>query len=147
MIIRGKVGLRRVVKRVFDQISNMPPTTNATIVALVGDLGAGKTTLTQEFAKEFGVRERVKSPTFILMSVYEVPPQKGCRYRHVAHIDCYRLESPAELVHLGFATLLKDREALVVIEWADHIRALLPPHTVWIRMEHGTHKNERVIHF
>ncbi|MEK7560664.1 MAG: tRNA (adenosine(37)-N6)-threonylcarbamoyltransferase complex ATPase subunit type 1 TsaE [Patescibacteria group bacterium] len=123
----------------------------AAVVALEGELGAGKTAFAQGFAAALGVKERVLSPTFIMMNIYDLPRPRNRkagarpRYRHFVHIDCYRIGSPDELLHLGLAAILKDPDAIVLIEWADRIKKLLPPETVWMRFVHGGKSNERVI--
>lgn len=105
------------------------------VVALVGELGAGKTTLTQGIVRGLGVAEGhyIGSPTFTLINEYEgrVP---------VYHLDFYRIESPAELVQLGLEEYL-DGEGVAIIEWADKIEALLPEEHMLVRMEH---KDSRV---
>ena len=118
----------------------------ARVVALVGDLGAGKTTFVQWFARALGIKETVHSPTFVILKTYHVQNTKY-KIRHVVHIDCYRISSPKELIHLGFKELVRDKDAVILVEWADRIRSLLPKDALWIRFEHGEEKNERFIKF
>lgn len=113
----------------------------ALVVGLVGDLGVGKTTFTQAIARVLGVHENVLSPTFVLMKVYRVKRH----FKHLVHIDCYRLDSPSDLVHLGFHDIMKDTDAVVLIEWAERVRKILPKETVWINLRHGKKQNERII--
>ena len=125
--------------------------TGARVYALEGDLGAGKTTFTQGFARALGVRERVVSPTFVLMKVYllaqkpKEPKVQGHRFKHLIHIDCYRITNPKDLIHLGLKELLKDKEAIILIEWPQRIKKILPRGTTWIRFMHGAKQNERRI--
>ncbi len=116
----------------------------ARVVGLVGELGAGKTTFVQGFAAALGIKEKVQSPTFVLMKVY---PLVHKTLRHLVHIDCYRLDSPEELLHLGFKDILKDRDAIVLIEWADKIQTILPHDTLWIRFSHGLNSRTRKLEF
>jgi tRNA threonylcarbamoyladenosine biosynthesis protein TsaE len=95
----------------------------ATVVGLVGDLGAGKTTFVQALARELGVREPVTSPTFVLEKRY---PLSGQAFRHLVHLDAYRLNTPDELIKIGWADLLAEAETLVLVEWADKITPILP---------------------
>src|SRR5437879_1001042 len=81
------------------------------VVALVGDLGAGKTTLTQALARGLGIAEPVTSPTFTLIHEYAGPVP-------LFHFDVYRLERPEELTGLGFDEYL-EQGGVVVVEWAD----------------------------
>lgn len=114
----------------------------ARVVALEGNLGAGKTTFVQGFAAALGIKEPVKSPTFLVMKVYAV---KRKHTKHLVHIDCYRLDDASELRHLGFDKLLADKDAIIIIEWADRIKKILPRDMVWMSFEHGKKINERSI--
>lgn len=89
------------------------------VVALSGDLGAGKTTFVQGAAGGLGVRDHVASPTFVLVRQYlgRLP---------VAHVDVYRLNRVQEVLDLGFDELL-DAGGVVFVEWGDVVDALFPP--------------------
>jgi tRNA threonylcarbamoyladenosine biosynthesis protein TsaE len=91
------------------------------IIALEGDLGAGKTTLTQYLAKEYGMT-KVTSPTFVLMKVYDIKLDK---IKHLVHVDCYRLDDFQELFYLGIEEYLNKTDTIVIIEWADKIKKYL----------------------
>lgn len=112
---------------------------NRRIFALVGDLGAGKTTFAQFFLRALGVTEPVTSPTFVIMKSYglrNLKANEAKSYNLAYHIDCYRLKSPAELLALGFAEIAADRKNIVLVEWADRVRDILPPDAVWIDFVH-----------
>src|SRR3989344_5105152 len=83
---------------------------NAVVIALEGELGAGKTTFVQGFMQSFGITEHVLSPTFVVMKMYAVKKET----RHIVHIDCYRLDSPQEILHLGFENILQDPDAVIL---------------------------------
>lgn len=92
------------------------------VIALVGDLGAGKTTFVQGLAAGLGVRGRVASPTFMLANEHRTP--SGLR---LLHIDTYRLgDAAAEASGFGLEEIVDDATAIVAIEWADRIASLLP---------------------
>ena len=113
---------------------------NAKVIALIGDLGAGKTTFAQGFLKELRVKRRVISPTFLIIRPYKV---KAGRYATAYHIDCYRLNNLTELLSLGFKELIGDPKNIVLIEWPELIKKYLPRDTRWISIEHpekGTHR-------
>lgn len=111
----------------------------ATVLALHGDLGTGKTTFTQILAKKLGVTETVTSPTFMLMKVYELPGVDSFTYaderayKQLVHADMYRIEEVDEMRVLGFEKLLAEKRVIVCIEWADKIATLLPPDTIHLR--------------
>ena len=115
----------------------------ARVIALSGDLGAGKTTFTQGFARALGIKTPVQSPTFVLMKIYAL--DKKTHLKHLVHIDAYRIEKTEEIKHLGLHELLRDKDAVLLIEWAERIKKLLPRDTIWITMEHGKKINERMI--
>jgi len=91
------------------------------VLALAGDLGAGKTAFTQGLARGLGISRPVTSPTFTLINQYRTPDG------HILqHVDCYRLvNAPLEMWHAGLVDLFDD-DNIVVIEWADRIPGLLP---------------------
>lgn len=99
------------------------------ILALSGDLGAGKTTLAQAVCRGFGVRTSVTSPTFALVQEYE-----GSRGR-VYHLDLYRLRGPADLTNLAWDDIINSG-ALVLIEWPERADGRLPPETLHLRLAH-----------
>lgn len=103
--------------------SLVPHGAGATVVALSGNLGAGKTTFVQSAAAALGVVEPVKSPTFILMQVFEMPQGPFAR---LVHIDAYRLKSLHELAVLGWQEIVADPANLVFIEWPEQVPGALP---------------------
>ena len=113
----------------------------ATVVALSGDLGAGKTTLAQAVARALGVRESVISPTFVIMKLYET---KDAAYRQLVHIDAYRLNSGAELERLGWKELLSDPENLILLEWPERVPEALPKNAHRVSLSH-VNEDERGI--
>lgn len=125
----------------------IPRTSSATVLALIGDLGAGKTTLTQSIGKKLGVTENMISPTFVIMKNYVLGKRLEVGgYRKLIHIDAYRLDSSAEMKRLGFETLLADPENLIVIEWPERIADILPTDSISISLEH-LEENKRALVF
>lgn len=95
------------------------------IIGLVGDLGAGKTTFVQHIAKGLGVKEKVKSPTFILMQSFPTGAAAKKRgIRRLCHVDAYRLKDEAELYAIGFEEYAADPATLTVVEWTDRVPAI-----------------------
>lgn len=107
------------------------PKPTATLVALRGDLGAGKTTFVQALATRLGIRDSVQSPTYVLMKTY---PLEGPlttfgekrRFNRLVHIDAYRLSSAEEFAALKPEQFLQDPKALVVVEWPERVGDALP---------------------
>lgn len=96
---------------------------SAMVLALHGDLGAGKTTFTQGFAKGLGVREKMLSPTFVIMKKFKIPTSG---FKFLYHIDCYRLHNEKDMLHLDFTQILENPENIVVVEWPEKIQKILP---------------------
>lgn len=109
--------LSGLAEKVVDILSTPPfaEKENATVVLLDGDLGAGKTTFTKELAGALGIeKEDVHSPTFILKKEYDT---LHTRFKRLVHIDAYRFTHPDEAKVLRLEEDLRDKDALVVIEW------------------------------
>ena len=115
----------------------------ATVVALHGELGAGKTTLSQMIAKRLGIEEIVQSPTFVIMKSY--PITKDPRFTRLVHLDLYRIESQTELEVLKFSELLADPSALVLVEWAERAGALMPRDALDVSIEMRAGENGEMI--
>ena len=119
---------RDIIKKAHDQKSD-----SAIVIALEGDLGAGKTTLTQEIARVLFIKERVISPTFIIMKKYEAIDEK---FKYLIHIDAYRLEKSEELFKLGFQKLLEDKDNLIIIEWPENVPDCIPKNAIRVKLSH-----------
>lgn len=126
----------------------------AFVVALSGELGAGKTAFVQGFARGLGLRGRVQSPTFVFVRRYSLEQRtkdkgQGIRCTNFFHIDAYRLgtekQKNRETEGLGLKEIFEDSGNVVLVEWAENVRALLPKDAVWVRMKHGEKENERGI--
>jgi len=96
------------------------------IICLYGDLGAGKTTFTQGFAKGLGYSGRLLSPTFIIVRRYQIPIKEYFFY----HIDLYRTKTIEDIKNLGFAEIINDPRVYVIIEWAEKLESLLPQNRI-----------------
>ncbi|HMA79220.1 MAG TPA: tRNA (adenosine(37)-N6)-threonylcarbamoyltransferase complex ATPase subunit type 1 TsaE [Candidatus Paceibacterota bacterium] len=108
-----------------DIVRGLTPARTATVLALHGDLGAGKTTFVQALAHALGVGEPVTSPTFVIRKDYTL----SGAWDLLVHIDAYRLDEPTELERLGFSELLSLPRTLICIEWAERVADILPPTT------------------
>ncbi len=96
---------------------------SAELFTLSGDLGAGKTTLTQGIASGLGYKGVVNSPTFNILKQYKL---NSPNISYLYHIDAYRLKSEADLIDLGIEEILENEDAVVVIEWPEKIKDILP---------------------
>ena len=101
------------------------------VIALTGDLGAGKTTFVQGFAKGLGIKEKIISPTFVLIRQHKIPNSKYILY----HVDLYRLENIDDLKMLGLDEILSNPNNIVLIEWAEKAKKLMPTNAIWIKFK------------
>jgi tRNA threonylcarbamoyladenosine biosynthesis protein TsaE len=111
---------------------NPPKRDGALVIALAGNLGGGKTTFTQGFAHGLGIKDFITSPTFILMNTYPIPLQYEVKphkdyLKTLVHIDAYRFEDPMQLHAIRWEDIIRNRENIVLVEWAENIKELLPP--------------------
>lgn len=127
----------------------------AFVIGLEGDLGSGKTTFTQGFAKGLKIKEKILSPTFVILKRFGIHKHKlrikkqetrSKRHKYFYHLDCYRLDSPKDLFVFGFKEILKNPENIVLIEWADKIKKILPKNYLKIKFR-WLDKNKREIKF
>ncbi len=114
------------------------------MLALTGELGSGKTTFTQGFLRGLGVRRGGTSPTFILMRRHAL---RSGRFKNVYHIDAYRIKDPDEFLSLGLKEILADPQNIVLIEWAEKLKKLLPKNAARLYFHHGKKEKSRNIHY
>ena len=109
----------------------------AGVLALSGDLGAGKTAFTQALARELDIDNDITSPTFVIMKLYEAAQdaEKALPFLHLVHIDAYRIEDIDEMRVLRFEEILAQKGTIICIEWAEKIKELLPARTVYMDIE------------
>jgi len=120
------------VKEFFSKIK--PLNNKAVVIALKGDLGAGKTTFTQMLAKELGIEETITSPTFVIQKRYEI--KKGPDpFKKLIHIDAYRLDSSDELLNLDWKELISNPENIICLEWPERVQDIIPEDSVVIELE------------
>lgn len=109
------------------------------IIALTGDLGAGKTTLSKAIAEGLGVTETITSPTFTIVCEYETGSLP------LYHFDVYRVNDSEELFEIGFEDYLH-RGGVCLIEWANLLEdGLLPDNIIKINIEYGENEDERIL--
>ncbi|OGO27255.1 MAG: tRNA (adenosine(37)-N6)-threonylcarbamoyltransferase complex ATPase subunit type 1 TsaE [Chloroflexi bacterium RBG_16_54_11] len=99
------------------------------LVALVGDLGSGKTTLVQGIAAGWGSLDPVSSPTFVIVNVYR--HSDGLR---LFHLDAYRLDGPKEALDLDLDIMLD--QGPMVVEWAERVQPVLPEEGLWVHLNY-----------
>ena len=135
------------------QILRKNPGNTAMVLALQGDLGSGKTTFLQGFAKGLGIKEKILSPTFVILKRFKIPPKSKIsnnrrpsiiRDMYFYHIDCYRLNSSREILDLGFKEIISNPQNIVAIEWPERIKSILPRSTILIKFKHLDKNNRNI---
>jgi len=106
------------------------------IICLFGEMGTGKTTFTKAFIKSLGVKSRIISPTYIFVRTYETS------FRKIYHIDAYRLDEGDRFDEIK--EILDDENAIIIIEWAEKIKSILPKKRLELHFE-SLNENEREI--
>jgi tRNA threonylcarbamoyladenosine biosynthesis protein TsaE len=107
------------------------------LVALYGDLGAGKTCFVRGMAEAIGAARLVTSPTFTI--VHEYPGS-----RPLYHLDLYRITDPRQVLDLGYEELFTPKRGVCVVEWADRAESLLPESRAEIRLAHASGDRRRI---
>lgn len=116
--------------------STTPTTSGATVVGMSGELGSGKTAFVKEVARVLGITEDITSPTFVIEKIYQLPANMNpTSFSHLIHIDAYRIEDSKELLVLGWDKIISDPKNLILVEWPENIKEILPASTSYIKCE------------
>ena len=126
IITKNEQETKEVAKLLAEEVIKKPlKIKGAIVIGLEGELGSGKTRFVQGFAQGLGISRRLTSPTFVLIK----------KYKNLYHIDCYRLNKPKDILDLDFNEIISDSQNIVLIEWAEKIKKILPRDTIWIKFE------------
>jgi tRNA threonylcarbamoyl adenosine modification protein YjeE len=127
------------VARGLQETINAIDTSEAVVLALRGDLGAGKTTLVQALARTLGIVETVTSPTYVVMKSYPLPEAESAenegQFSTLVHIDAYRIENVDEMRVLRFSELLGQKGTIICVEWPERIASLIPQNAINVLIE------------
>ncbi len=133
MITKSSIETQKVGEDFAKEILASGLKNSAVVLVLRGDLGAGKTTFLQGFAKGLGIKENILSPTFIVMKRFKI---YDLRFKNFYHIDCYRLKDEKDLEVLDFEEIISNPQNIVAIEWPEKISQILPKDTILIKFDH-----------
>lgn len=125
-------GIKKISEDIVEYIKNNK-SEEATVLALHGDLGAGKTTLTQNISEVLRIDNCVNSPTFVIQKKYEI---YSGEFKNLIHIDAYRISSSDEMKVLDFDKELKNKDNLIIIEWPGNIKNIIPNDVINIYIDH-----------
>lgn len=107
------------------------------VVALVGELGCGKTVFASGIAQGLGIRKTITSPTFALMVPYALPKgsQRVYHAKQLCHIDTYRLSKESDFFEIGIQDYVGSEDTITVVEWPEKLKNFLSPKTIYIHIE------------
>ena len=114
----------------------------AFVIGLIGDLGGGKTTFLQGFAKGLNIKEKILSPTFVILKRFKI---KHHTFKEFYHIDCYRLRKAGDLLNLGLKEAVCDSGNIIALEWADKIKKIIPKKSIIIKFNFIDNKTREII--
>lgn len=112
------------------------------IICLSGDLGTGKTTFTQGLLKGLKANGPFTSPTFNIIKVYKLKT-KSQKLKAVHHIDAYRVNAD-DILNLAWKDFAGQPDSIVIIEWAERIKKIIPTSAVWINFEWLSEKERKI---
>lgn len=109
------------------------------VLALLGDLGTGKTTFIQGLAKGLGIQKKIISPSYIIMRTYQI------NLKTFYHVDLYRIKDEKDIIELGLVDLMADPKNIFAIEWPEKIKDLLPEKRINIFFEYIDENKRKII--
>lgn len=118
------------------------------VIGLIGDLGSGKTVFTQALGKALGVKENITSPTFVILKEYPIIQSSSHPIvRSLIHIDAYRIKTLADIESIGIKDYFNRKDVVVIIEWADKIKKILPKNIIYINFKFINEKTRKISSF
>ena len=141
-LAKGTSETKRLGQKLAQKILSASIKKRTFVVALEGDLGGGKTTFLQGFAKGLGIRQKILSPTFVIMRKFRI---KNSKFAHFYHFDCYRVNAPKEILDIGFRKIVAGPGNIVAIEWADRIKRIIPKEAIFIDFEFVDKNKRRIV--
>ena len=142
MITNSVLETKKIGSNLAHQILKNKLSKQAIVIGLEGGLGGGKTSFVQGFAKGLGIKEKILSPTFVIMKRFAI---QNLRFTNLYHFDCYRIEKPSELLELGFKKIIQNSNNIVIIEWADKIKKILPKRIIRVTFDFLSEKKRKII--
>lgn len=139
-ITSSSVKTKNLAKKIAQEILKKKSQKTGFVIGLKGELGSGKTTFVQGFARALRIKEKISSPTFVIYKKFKI---KNSKYFY--HFDCYRIQEAKDILDLGFKEIISNGENIVIIEWADKIKKIMPKNTLWINFKFIDEKTRKII--
>ncbi len=148
MISKSKNQTQKLAAVLAKKILRIKNKDGASVLALYGELGSGKTTFVQGFMRGLGVKHHITSPTFIIFRKHKLATsdkrQRIC-FECVYHLDLYRIDKKSEILKLGFKKIINNPQNIVLIEWPEKIKSFLPKNVTEVCFSHKKNINQRGI--
>jgi tRNA threonylcarbamoyladenosine biosynthesis protein TsaE len=148
MLSKSKSQTQKIAVKLAKKIVSKGAGKSAQVVALIGDLGSGKTAFVQGFIKFFGIKTHIPSPTFVIYRRYLIHAEAS-GFKNIYHFDLYRIQKPKEIIDLDFKKIINPPVGgprnIVLIEWPEKILKLLPKNTIKVFLSHSKREKERKI--
>jgi len=135
LVSKSRKDTEQIAKNFLGRILNNKKAKHSTIVALSGELGAGKTTFVQAVGKELGIKGKMRSPTFLIIKKYTL--KNIPKFNFLFHLDAYRLKSEKELLYLGWEEIINNAGHLVFVEWPENVAKVIPKHAKLVEIAHA----------
>lgn len=129
-ITNNKKQTQKLGEILAEEISKNGFKKEAVVLGLQGNLGGGKTTFLQGFAKGLGINEKILSPTFVILKRFKL--KKG-KFENFYHIDCYRIKNEKDIADIGLKKIISDPKNIVAVEWPERIKKILPRETIYAK--------------
>ncbi len=114
------------------------------VICLAGELGSGKTTFAQGVLRGLGANGPYTSPTFLVMKHYKIKiTNQNLEFENIYHIDCYRVKAQ-DILALGWKEITSGKNNIVIVEWAERIRRIIPEDAIWIGFEHWRDNKRKI---
>jgi tRNA threonylcarbamoyladenosine biosynthesis protein TsaE len=126
------------------------------IICLTGELGSGKTTFAQGVLKGLGAKKPYTSPTFVVMKQYkkrisnfkfqisnQIQSPKS-KILNIYHMDAYRVNAQ-DVLDLGWEEIISNKNNIVIVEWAERIRAIIPKRAIWLEFDHLKEDERKIV--
>ena len=134
-------GTKKVGREMAKKILKEGIKKTSCVLALEGDLGGGKTTFLQGFALGLGIKEKILSPTFVIMKRFQLGVKD---FKNFYHLDCYRIKTAEDILDLDFKNILSQPENIIAIEWSELIKEVLPANAILIKFKFIDDKKRKI---
>lgn len=127
-----RLGEKLALRLCLRQAKEVKAEESAAVLGLQGNLGGGKTTFLQGFAKGLGIKEKILSPTFVIIKRFKI---RNRHFKNFYHMDCYRINNIKDIETLGLGDIISNPENIVAIEWPEKIKKILPKSIIAVKFD------------